>query len=121
MTAPKTIDEYIAQYPSDIQTICQNIRNTIRAAAPTATEKISYGLATFWEGENLIHFGVMKNHIGIYPGADGVVAFADRLTGYKTTKGAIQLPLKDPIPYGLIREITEYRIQKVKTAKLDRA
>jgi len=117
MTGYHTIDEYIAQYPENIQAICQKIRETIRAAAPNAIEKISYGLATFWAGENLIHFGVMKNHIGIYPGAEGVEVFADRLTGYKTTKGAIQLPLKDPIPYDLIREITEYRVLHSRNAK----
>lgn len=117
MTAPLTIDEYIAQYPDNIQAICQKIREIIRTAAPNATEKISYGLATFWEGENLIHFGVMKSHIGIYPGADGVLAFADRLAGYKTTKGAIQLPLKDPIPYDLIRDIAEYRVRQAYAVK----
>ena len=107
-----TIDEYIAQYPADVQAICEQIRKTIRSIAPDVVEKISYGLATFWDEENLIHFGVMKNHIGIYPGADGVAAFADRLSAYKTSKGAIQFPLKSPIPYDLIREITEYRVRE---------
>ena len=117
MNTCTTIDEYIAQFPENIQAICQKIRETIRSAAPDATEKISYGLATFFEGENLIHFGVMKNHIGLYPTSSGVAAFADRLTEYKTTKGAIQFPLKNPIPYSLIYDITAFRVQEARNRR----
>lgn len=109
-----TVDEYIAQYSPQIQEICQNIRRTIHEAAPAAIEKISYGLPTFHDGENLIHFGVAKKHIGLYPTSSGVAAFAQRLTEYKTSRGAIQLPLTKPIPYDLIREITMFRVQEAK-------
>ena len=108
----QTIDEYIALYPAPVQAILTRVRETIRGEAPAATEKISYGLPTFFDGENIIHFGAAKNHIGIYPGADGVAAFTDRLTAYHTSKGAIQFPLKDPIPYELIREIAAYRVRQ---------
>ena len=114
MNTCTTIDEYISQFSEPIQMICQKIRSTIRTAAPDATEKISYGLATFFDGENLIHFGVMKNHIGLYPSSSGVAAFADRLTEYRTSKGAIQFPLKDPIPYPLIYDITVFRVQEAR-------
>jgi len=113
-TACSAIDEYIAQFPEGIQVICQKLRETIRSAAPDATEKISYGLATFYEGENLIHFGVMKNHIGLYPTSSGVAAFADRLKSYRTTKGAIQFPLKDPIPYSLVYDIAAFRVREAR-------
>ena len=117
MPAPVTIEEYIAQYPPDVRAILAQVRETIRREAPTASEKISYGLPTFYEGENIIHFGAARKHIGLYPGADGVAAFADRLTEYATSKGAIQFPLNRPIPYALIAEIAAYRVKMAKARK----
>nr|WP_236860355.1 DUF1801 domain-containing protein [Candidatus Formimonas warabiya] len=107
-----TIDEYIALFPADVRDILQQVRTTIRNAAPEAKEKISWQMPTFWQNENLVHFAAAKNHIGLYPGASGVRAFADRLTGYKTSKGAIQFPLSEPIPYDLIAEITRFRVRE---------
>jgi len=95
LAEPMDIDEYIdAQLPSVQQLLC-NVRREIQAAAPEAIEKISYQMPTFWQGQNLIHFAAQKNHLGIYPGAEAMVHFAPRLTGYKTSKGAIQFPYKD--------------------------
>ena len=108
-----SIDEYIARFPGDIQRILTRIRATVREAAPDAVEKISYRMPTFHQKENLVHFAAMKNHIGFYPGADGVAAFADQLGEYKTSKGAIQFPLTQPIPYPLIARITRFRVQAV--------
>jgi uncharacterized protein YdhG (YjbR/CyaY superfamily) len=108
-----TIDEYIALFPVEIQRILARIRATIREAAPDAVEKISYRMPTFHQKENLVHFAAMKHHIGFYPGADGVAAFAAQLGEYKTSKGAIQFPLTEPIPYPLIARITRFRVQAV--------
>lgn len=108
-----TIDEYIALYPTDIQRILKKIRATVREAAPEAVEKISWRMPTFHQKENLVHFAAMKNHIGFYPGAEGVAAFAARLGEYKTSKGAIQFPLTKPVPYELIANITRFRVKAV--------
>ena len=105
-----TIDEYIAGQPAEIQPVLQKIRQTIREAAPDAKEKISWRMPTFWQGENLIHFAVFKKHIGIYPGGEASAVFADRLTGFKTSKGAIQFPLGKPVDYKLIEDITRWRV-----------
>jgi uncharacterized protein YdhG (YjbR/CyaY superfamily) len=88
-----------------------SIRETIRAAAPEATEKIAWRMPTFWQGENLIHFAAFKQHIGLYPGGEATAAFADRLAGYKTRKGTIQLPLGKPIDYELITDIVRWRLE----------
>ena len=108
-----TIDEYIALYPTDIQRILKKIRATVREAAPEAVERISWRMPTFHQKENLVHFAAMKNHIGFYPGAEGVAAFAARLGEYKTSKGAIQFPLTKPVPYELIANITRFRVKAV--------
>lgn len=109
------VDAYIAQYPPHLQQILQRIRAAIRAEVPTATEKIAYSIPTFYDGENIIHFGMAKKHVGIYPGPEAIRFFADRLTAYPTSKGAVQLPLDQPIPYDLIREITAHRVATVRS------
>ena len=108
-----TIDEYISAQNQELRPILEKIRKTIKKAAPASTEKISYNMPTFWQGENLIHFAVFKNHIGIYPGDLNRLPFKQKLSGYKTTKGAIQFPLDKPIDYDLIAEITKFRVLAV--------
>lgn len=108
-----TIDEYIGAQPEELRPLLQKIREVIRAAAPNTTEKISWQMPTFWQGENLIHFAAAKKHIGIYPGGEAVGVFAERLQGYKTSKGAIQLPLDKEIDYDLIAEIARWRVRQV--------
>jgi len=110
----ETIDRYISEQSEEVQLILNKIRDTIRAAAPEATEKMSWQMPTFWQGENLIHFAAFKKHISIFPGGEATTVFADKLTGYKTAKGTIQLPLSKPIPYDLIEEITHWRVDAVK-------
>jgi uncharacterized protein YdhG (YjbR/CyaY superfamily) len=120
MAVVHTIDEYIAQYQAPVRGILQKIRETIQSAAPMATEKISYGIPTFFEGENLVHFAAAKRHIGFYPTPSGIGAFAGRLTDYHTSKGAVQFPLDQPIPYGLISEITAFRVNEAREKHMKR-
>lgn len=99
------IDEYIAAQDEAIQPRLNAIRDTIRAALPDAVEKISYQMPTYWKGRNIIHFAAFKNHIGLYPGGEAPVVFAEKLKDYKTSKGTIQFPLNKEIPLELIAEI----------------
>jgi len=110
---PASIDEYIAAQSGDVQPILERVRETIRAAAPDAVEKISWQMPTFWQLENLIHFCANKNHLGIHPGYVERLPFSDRLARYKTSKGAIQFPYDKPIDYGLIADITRWRVSEV--------
>jgi len=114
-----TVDEYIALCPEQIRGVLQAVRRTIREAAPGAVEKIAWGMPTYWQGENLIHFAAAKGHLGIYPGEEGVRAFADRLMDFKTSKGAIRFPYDKPIPYGLIAEMTRFRVRRAGEPKSD--
>ena len=111
-TAPKSIDEYIAQFPGEIQAIMQSVRKTIKEAAPQASEKISWQMPTFYLHGNLVHFAGQKNHLGFYPGASGVEHFLGELAEYKTSKGAIQFPYKKPLPHELIQRIVKFRVQE---------
>lgn len=112
-----TIDEYIADQPAEVQPLLQSVRETIRAAAPDAVEKISWQMPTFWQGENIVHFAAFKKHIGLFPGGEAVGVFADRLEGYKTSKGTIQFPLEKPIDHNLIGDIVRWRVGQAKGGK----
>jgi uncharacterized protein YdhG (YjbR/CyaY superfamily) len=109
---PNSIDEYIAEQPEEMRPLLQSIRETIREAAPDAIEKISWQMPTFWQKENLIHFAAHKKHIGLYPGGEATTEFAERLSGYKTSKGTIQLSLDKPIDHELIADIVRWRVKQ---------
>lgn len=94
----------------EVQPILQKVRETIRAAAGDAVEKISWSMPTFWKSENLIHFAAFKTHFGIYPGDLTLAPFEDRLAPYHRTKGAIQFPYDKPIDFELIADITRWRL-----------
>ena len=118
--SPATIDTYIAAYPAPVQTLLQQMRAAIQAAAPTAKEKIAYGIPTFYtEQGNLVHFGGFKQHIGFYPGADGISAFKKEWARYAGAKGSVQFPIDEPLPLPLVKRVVEFRLkqQKEKTKK----
>ncbi len=112
MNTANSIDDYILSFPKAVQTLLQQVRNTIQKAAPKATEAMKYGIPTFVLNGNLVHFGGYKTHIGFYPGAAGVVAFQEDITQYHSSKGAIQFPIDKPIPHALIRKIVLYRVNQ---------
>ncbi len=109
-SVPRTIDEYIAGFPGEVQEILQKIRAAIHAAAPEAKEAIKYRMPTFVLNGNLVFFAAYKNHIGFYPVPVGVAAFERELSAYEESgKGTVKFPLDRPIPYDLIGRIVKYR------------
>lgn len=106
------IDGYISGFPDEMQELLQKVRNTIRKAAPEATEKISYGIPTFFLNGNLVHFGGYKNHIGFYPGSSGIEIFREKLSQYQVSRGTVKFSSDKPIPFDLIIEITKFRVQQ---------
>ncbi|HET9057803.1 MAG TPA: DUF1801 domain-containing protein [Chitinophagaceae bacterium] len=117
MLKPKNIDEYIAQYPEEIRKILTGVRRIIKENVPSETEeKISYGIPTFFFKKNLVHFGAYKNHIGFYPTSSGMRAFANEISAYKHSKGAVQFPISQPIPYSLIAKIVKFRVKEIQNS-----
>src|SRR4030042_4337570 len=106
----ETMDDYIKTFPTDVQNILKKMRQTIRKAAPEASEAISYQMPTFkLNGKNLVHFAAFKNHIGFYPIPSGIEAFKKELSLYKQGKGSVQFPLDKPVPYELVKMIVKFR------------
>jgi uncharacterized protein YdhG (YjbR/CyaY superfamily) len=109
---PTTIDEYIADFPKDVQERLQKVRAAIKKAAPDAEEAIKYQIPTFVLNGNLIHFAGYQNHIGLYPGSRPIEEFKDELTKYRISKGTVQFPLDKPVPLGLIGRITKFCVKR---------
>ena len=105
-----SIDVYISGFPDYIQTVLEEIRKTIRQAAPEARETINYGIPTFVFHGNLVHFAANKKHIGFYPAPSGIDAFKAELSVYKGAKGSVQFPIDKPMPLELIAEIVKFRV-----------
>jgi len=105
-----SIDEYIATFPEEIQKILEELRATIKAAAPDAEEKISYQMPTFTLKGNLVHFAAWKNHIGFYPTSSGTQAFKNELSIYEGAKGSVKFPIDKPLPLDLISKIVRFRV-----------
>ncbi len=104
----KSIDEYIAVQPENVQPRLLLIREALRAALSDAKERISWRMPTYWKTQNIIHFASFKNHIGIYPGEQAMVHFSNRFTAYQTSKGALQLPHNMQLPLELIVEMAKW-------------
>lgn len=112
-----TVDQYIQSFPAEIQIVLLEIRAIIRKAAPDAEEVISYNMPAYRQKGILVYFAANKNHIGFYPTPDAIEAFAEALTAYKTSKGAVQFPYHQPLPTDLIQQIVKYRIEQNSSKK----
>lgn len=110
--APATIDAYIAGFPPDVQQVLQEVRTTIRNAAPGATETISYQMPTFdLDGRHLVYFAGYKKHVGVYPVPIASEELPE-LAEYEAGKGTARFPLDRPMPLDLITRIVEFRIRE---------
>ncbi len=117
-TGSAQIDQYIASFPPEKQTILKELRATIQAAAPDAQEIMSYGMPAYAQNGNLVYFSAAKNHIGFYPTSSAIEAFKKDLSKYEGAKGSVKFPLDKPLPLKLITRIVKYRVaENLKKAK----
>jgi uncharacterized protein YdhG (YjbR/CyaY superfamily) len=118
ITPTKTIHDYLAAAPKDKRAALMKLRKTIRAAAPKATEGISYGVVGFkHNGKPLVYFGYAKNHCALYGGGSSFIdAHAAELKAYKLSKGTIRFPADKPLPERLVTKIVNARIAAIDKA-----
>lgn len=114
MKKPTDIDAYIVDFPDDIKQLLEQVRVTVKAAAPQAKEVISYAMPAFKMNTVLVYFAGYAGHIGFYPGAAGIETFKDEFAkrNYKWSKGAVQFPLDQPLPLDLITKIVTFRVKQ---------
>ena len=111
-TSFKNVDEYISNQKPEIQILLNQIRQTIKEAAPEAEEVISYQMPAYKFYGILVYFAAFKNHIGFYAKPNGHSEFKDELSAYKQGKGSVQFPLNKPIPFDLISKIVKFRVNE---------
>jgi len=119
MATSKSVDAYIASAPPQVRPILEAIRTTVRNAAPSAEERISYGMPAYFLGRVLVYFAASKKHIGFYPPVRDK-SLRLLIAEFVGPKGNLQFPLSEPIPHALIAKIVKVRVKeqgKVKTAK----
>ena len=111
----KTVDDYIAGAPKDKQTTLKKLRRTIKAAAPRATESVSYGIVGYkLNRKPVAYFGYWKAHYSLYGLGNRVTkAHAEDLKDYLRSKGTIQLPAEKPLPYRLITRMVKARVAEI--------
>ena len=110
----QTVDQYIDQFPVDVQAVLRTLRTTILMAVPQCVESIAYGMPAYKLNKKpLLYFGAFTHHVGLYATPTGHAAFAAKLAGYKQGRGSVQFPFSQPIPCDLIAEIAQFRAQHI--------
>jgi uncharacterized protein YdhG (YjbR/CyaY superfamily) len=116
----KTVDEYISTFPPSTKKILQDVRKTIKAAAPQAEDVISYNMPASKLNGILVYYAAYEKHIGFYPTDSGIRVFKDQLGDYKYSKGAIQFPIDKPMPFDLITKIVKFRVKETEEKRKDK-
>ena len=109
---PASVDEYIASFAPEVQALLQAVRAAVKAAAPNATEVISYRMPALKQHGVLVYFAAFKNHIGFYPPIKGDAGLERQASRYAGEKGNLRFPLNEPIPYALIGALTRLRSEQ---------
>jgi uncharacterized protein YdhG (YjbR/CyaY superfamily) len=112
MKKPKNTEEYISWFPLETQKLLQQLRVTIKKAAPKAEEVISYAMPAYKQNGMLVYFAAYAKHIGFYPTSSGIAAFKKEISVYKSSKGAVQFPIDKPLPAGLITKMVKFRVKE---------
>jgi uncharacterized protein YdhG (YjbR/CyaY superfamily) len=108
----RNIDSYIATFPKEIQVLLSKVRRAIRAAAPKATEVISYNIPAYRQHGILVYFAGFKNHIGLYPPVRGHAALEKAVAKYAGPKGNLRFPYDEPLPLALIGRIVRHKVKQ---------
>jgi uncharacterized protein YdhG (YjbR/CyaY superfamily) len=113
-----SVEEYILNFEPEIREKLEYLRETVKKAAPEATESVSYGMPVYKLNGVLVYFGAFKNHISLFPGPKVIEVFEEQLKDFKTSKGTIQFPFDKEIPFDLVREIVQFtREEKILKSK----
>jgi len=117
MAPAKTVDEYLKPFPPSVRNSLEQLRQTIKAAAPGSEEVISYMMPAYKQNGALVYFGGYKTHIGFYPTSGAIEAFKKELSAYERSKGTIRFPIDKPLPLGLVSKIVKFRVKENEAKK----
>jgi uncharacterized protein YdhG (YjbR/CyaY superfamily) len=114
MAKPASVDEYLAALPKPSRDALQKLRETITAAAPGATETISYQMPAFKErGHFLVSYAAFKDHCSLFPASNAVMeALGEELKPFFSGKGTLRFTIDQPIPASVVRKIVKARLEE---------
>jgi uncharacterized protein YdhG (YjbR/CyaY superfamily) len=114
MAGPISVDDYLAALPDEPRAALEKLRKTIKAAAPQATELISYQMPAYkLDGRFLVSFAAFKNHCSFFPASEAVMeALGKELKPYSSGKGTIRFTTDKPLPSALVKKIVRARIEE---------
>lgn len=110
-----TIAAFITAQPLAVQPPLQAMYGILKAALPAAEERISYQMPTFWQGQAIVYFDAGEGYLGFYPTSGPIAQFVADLTGYRRSKGAVHLPLDQPLPAALITKMVQWQLAQVQS------
>lgn len=108
----KSVDEYIASAPEEIQGKLKDLRKAIKDVAPDALEKLSYQMPYYGYKGSLAYFSFFKNHIGLYIPPPVIEDHKKELKGYVTALATVRFPLDKKLPISLIKKLIKARVKK---------
>lgn len=111
MKKATTIQSFIALAIPEVRTELKKLYAIIKKAAPKASEKLAWGMPTFYQEGNLIHFCSFQKHMSIFPGSEAMKLFKPQMKGFTTSKGTMQIPYGTKIPAALITKIVKYNLK----------
>ena len=115
---PRDVDAFLAAVSEEARATLQTLRETIRAAAPDATEGIGYAIPTFYQQGPLVAYAASKNHCSFYVMSPAVMAaHRDDLEPYDTATATIRFPANEPLPATLVRKLVKARIAENETRR----
>jgi uncharacterized protein YdhG (YjbR/CyaY superfamily) len=109
---PQNVTAYIDAAPKEARKKLREMRSQIRASAPGAKESLKWGMPAYSYRRILVMFGGFKHHIGFFPTAAAMKAFAKDLSKFTTGRGSIQFPLENPLPLALIHKLVAFRVRQ---------
>ena len=117
-TGSGAIDEFLGRFPPETRAALEDLRQTIRAAAPDAEEAIAYGVPAFkYRGRSFVSFGATKNHCAFYVQSLAVMdAFKAELAGHDTSGGTVRFQPKEPLSTELVQRLVKARIAEIEAA-----
>lgn len=122
MAAPASVADYLAALPEPERAALERLRATIMAAAPGASDAISYQMpAVRYRGRVLLSYAAFRDHCSLFPWSAALIdSFGDELARYRTGKGTLQFRTGEPIPDDLLERIVKARIDEVSAPKAGR-
>ena len=111
-TKPKNVEEYIASAPKESRAKLKEMQRIIKTTAKGAEGTLKWSMPAYSYKRILVTFAGYKHHIGFYPTPRAITKFKKEISKYKTAKGSVQFPLDKPLPLGLIKKITAFRVKE---------